>query len=205
MIHTLLPCTICGGQATFEYDSDLDYMDLGWAYCTACGAGIFGYYQDTVEMWNRRAREQGDSMISFKFMTDRLARTRRETMQLEDEISRFRDETTEDITPGLEDVGRWVKVRDSDDDTWRGPFPLTKVVLTATPYYQAIDLLWKQARIVPGVGRVTLQKHNGSNTKPEWLADNDKVIVEYQWGETILKACNVNWKSTFRYQKVETK
>lgn len=117
------------------------------------------------------------------------------------------DATKPNMTPKREDTGRWVEVRDSDNHEWEGPFLLARVDPTdPSLFYQAVDLWWRQARIIPGVARITMKKHDGTEEKPDWLNDEDELLVEYQSHvKAVRTARNANWGQVYYYQKLEVK
>lgn len=104
-----------------------------------------------------------------------------------------------------EDEGRWVEVRNTGDKYWKGPFILPVIDDDDIPF-RAGNQWWSRARIVPGPGRITMQEHDGSPSKPRCLDDNDEVLVELNTGFKAVRSANFSfWHQVNRYQKLEIK
>lgn len=141
---------------------------------------------------------------------DEIEQQEADIQDLKDEIKELeaQEKSKDSRVPGREDVGRWVKVWDSNDEKWKGPRILAGVCDHPTTPYKVSSYWWGQARIVPGVGRVTMLPHDGSDAKPEWLNNGDLVLVETkgpQYAMLVMPAHKFQWRYVVRYQKLEIK
>lgn len=112
-----------------------------------------------------------------------------------------------DMTPGPEDVGRWVMVRDfAEKDEEVGPYILCNVDRNSEFPFRTVRDVYKYARIIPAPIRGVLKEHDGSGKKPEWLGDGDLLLVDYGYINPVTARPDmVNWLTVRRYQKLEVK
>ena len=107
-----------------------------------------------------------------------------------------------DRIPTGKDVGRWVQVRDSEGQAWRGPHVLADTDSNPAQF-RTKQGAWRQARLIDHPTVVNWSLHDGSKECP---IDRGPILVMYK-NKAISSVHNpsvANWLNVSKYTILET-